>query len=324
MRVRSDRDVSRLIPRVSAGFRLVDVLVSVVSPPPVVVVDVSVVVSFVVELSPQAIKLKTTAAVASIFFIDVILIKEQIQFSCHSPTAHYLHFMTPLILLHGAIGAASQFEPLRKQLGEQHDVYAINFSGHGGEMIEPDKFSIKHFAEQVASFIHNLHIQPVNIFGYSMGGYVAMYMARHLNVDIGKIITLGTKFHWDEAVAAKEIKMLQPDVIEQKIPVFAQQLNQRHHPQSWKEVLQHTANMLQQMGRDNPLQPDDYMNITTPSLIMIGDKDKMVTLEETVNTYQKLPNGQLAVLPATPHAIEQVDASLIAFYINRFLYSSGR
>lgn len=243
----------------------------------------------------------------------------EIQFSCHSTTAYYLHRMTPLILLHGAIGAASQFEPLIKQLNEQQNVHAINFSGHGGETIDPDKFSIKYFAEQVASFIHTLHTQqPVNIFGYSMGGYVAMYMARHLNVNIGKIITLGTKFHWDEAVAAKETKMLQPAIIEQKIPAFAQQLSQRHHPQSWKAVLHNTANMLQQMGRSNPLQPDDYTAIRTPSLIMIGDKDKMVTLEETVNTYQKLPNAQLAVLPGTPHAIEQVDASLLAFYIKRF------
>lgn len=227
--------------------------------------------------------------------------------------------MTPLILLHGAIGAASQFEPLIKQLGEQYDVHAINFSGHGGEAIDPNKFSINHFAEQVASFIHTLNTQqPVNIFGYSMGGYVAMYMARHLNVNIGKIITLGTKFRWDEAVAAKETKMLQPDVIEQKIPAFAQQLATRHYPQSWKEVLHNTANMLQQMGRDNPLQPEDYTAISTPSLIMIGDKDKMVTLEETVSTYQKLPNAQLAVLPGTPHAIEQVDAGLIAYYIKRF------
>lgn len=153
--------------------------------------------------------------------------------SCHFTTAYYLHCMTPLILLHGAIGAASQFEPLKKQLGSEYDVHAINFSGHGRETIDPGSFSIKHFAQQAASFIHSLNTQqPINIFGYSMGGYVAMYMARHLNVNIGKIMTLGTKFHWDEAVAAKEINMLQPDVIEQKIPAFAQQFNERHHPQS--------------------------------------------------------------------------------------------
>jgi hypothetical protein len=71
IRVRSVLDVSLLIPSVSAGFRLVDVLVSVVNPVFAVVSDV---VSFVVEPSPQDIKLKTTAAVTNIFFIDVILV----------------------------------------------------------------------------------------------------------------------------------------------------------------------------------------------------------------------------------------------------------
>lgn len=225
--------------------------------------------------------------------------------------------MTPLILLHGAIGAASQFEPLMQQLNRQN-IHALNFSGHGGEPVDAAKFSIKHFAEQTASFIHSLHNQqPIDIFGYSMGGYVALYMARHLDVKINRIITLGTKFHWDEIVAAKEAQMLQPNVIEQKIPAFAKLLEQRHQPQSWKEVLQNTANMLQEMGRNNPLQPDDYAAISTDCLIMLGDRDKMVSLEETISTYRKLPKAQLAVLPGTGHAIEQANMEMLGRMINR-------
>jgi pimeloyl-ACP methyl ester carboxylesterase len=241
--------------------------------------------------------------------------------------------MTSLLLLHGAIGAADQLEPLIHHLSPSYEVHAINFFGHGQgldgkqqfetpastDSATQQTFSIAAFAEQAASFIKNSNMSEVNIFGYSMGGYVAMYMARHLNINIKKIITLGTKFHWDEAVAEKECKMLRPDTIEQKIPAFAQALSKRHGESQWRTVLNKTAEMLQQMGKLNPLQADEYAKIQTPSLIMLGDRDKMVGRDETIATFQSLPNAQLAILPGTPHPIEQTDASMLAWHIKRFI-----
>lgn len=242
----------------------------------------------------------------------------------HNPASQYLHCMTSLLLLHGAIGAADQLQPLKQHLSSSYEVHTLNFYGHGGpaaaEANENEKvFSIEGFAMQAASFLAGSGINEVNIFGYSMGGYVAMYMARHLNVNIKKIITLGTKFHWDEAVAEKECKMLRPEVIEQKLPAFAQSLAQRHGTTEWKTVLNKTAEMLQQMGKRNPLQPDDYTRIALPSLIMLGDRDKMVGRDETIATFQSLPNAQLAILPGTPHPLEQADCSMVAWHIQRFL-----
>ena len=228
--------------------------------------------------------------------------------------------MLAVILLHGAIGSAAQFDNLSAILQNEYDVHAINFYGHGGANDDGKYFSIPGFAEQVAAFIKDRAISgPVNIFGYSMGGYAAMYLAHIGSASISKIITLGTKFNWDEMIAAKECKMLQPAVIEQKVPAFAQELQQRHHPQSWKTVLNKTAEMLQQMGKQNPLQLEDYKSIQVPSLIMLGDKDKMVTREETIAVYEQLPNAQLAILPNTPHPLEQVDSDLLAYHIRRFI-----
>lgn len=225
--------------------------------------------------------------------------------------------MTPLLLLHGAIGAADQFGPLTKYLSPSYEIHTLNFYGHGGTPSNNKSFSIAAFAEQAASHIKDL--KEVNIFGYSMGGYVALYMARHLNIDIKKIITLGTKFHWDETIAEKECKMLRPEVIEQKIPAFAQALSQRHGEHQWKTLLNNTAEMLQQMGRHNPLQPEDYTQIQVPSLIMLGDRDKMVGRNETIATFESLPNAQLAILPGTPHPIEQTDSGMIAYHIQKFV-----
>jgi pimeloyl-ACP methyl ester carboxylesterase len=225
--------------------------------------------------------------------------------------------MKTIILLHGAIGAASQLQPLADALSTHYHVHSLNFDGHGGEPL-PQAFSIAHFATQTVQWLQAHQLQSVTIVGYSMGGYVALYMARHWPQLVGRIATLGTKFHWDEPTAARETQMLIPEKIIQKLPAFAQTLQQRHAPQNWKEVLSHTAAMMHHMGAHPPLTTDDYPHITCPTLLMLGDRDKMVTTAETLNVYSHLPQAQLAILPGTPHPIEQVDAALVSYMVQRF------
>jgi len=104
-----------------------------------------------------------------------------------------------------------------------------------------------------------------------------------------------------------------------KIPSFAAALKERHHPQNWKLVLEKTIEMLAEMGDNNPLQPEDYLTIGQPALLMLGDRDKMVTLEETLAVYKDLPDAQLSVIPNTPHPIELANTKRLAFEISSFL-----
>jgi pimeloyl-ACP methyl ester carboxylesterase len=152
-----------------------------------------------------------------------------------------------------------------------------------------------------------------------MGGYVGLYLAKHQPEKIDKVITLATKFHWDEPTAQKECGMLNAEAIAGKVPAFAASLEERHAPNDWKDVLGKTKDMLSAMGKDNPLKPDDYKNINTASLILLGDRDKMVPLDETVAVYRSLPDAQMGILPGTPHPIEQIDPELLAFHITRFM-----
>jgi len=73
------------------------------------------------------------------------------------------------------------------------------------------------------------------------------------------------------------------------------------------------------LGKDNTLKITDHAEINTPALILLGDRDKMVGLEETLLVYKALPNAQMGMLPGTPHPIEQVDVNLLGMMIERFL-----
>ncbi len=226
--------------------------------------------------------------------------------------------MQHLILLHGAIGAKDQLYPLTIPLKHHYTIHTLNFSGHGGNSIPDDRFSIELFAKDVLRYMQQQNIENLSIFGYSMGGYVAMWLAKNYPEKINKLITLATKFYWDEIIATKEIKMLNAEAIEQKIPAFANQLKQRHAPNDWKLVMQKAAEMLMNLGVNNTLKTEEYSSVA-PCLLLLGDCDKMVTLDETVAVYKQLPNAQLGVLPNTPHPIEQVNVDMLVYMMQRFL-----
>jgi pimeloyl-ACP methyl ester carboxylesterase len=227
--------------------------------------------------------------------------------------------MQHLLLLHGAIGSTDQLDNLADLLKDNFPIHTFNFSGHGGNPLGADAFSIELFAKDVLKYMDENKLQQVSIFGYSMGGYVALYLAKHHTGRIDKVATLATKVAWDETTAATEIQMLNPEKIAVKLPAFAETLRQRHAPADWKEVLHKTAEMMTNLGKNNTLQLSDYTTIENHILLLLGDRDKMVGLAETEAVYRALPQAQLGIIPCTPHSIDQVDMDALQFLLKRFL-----
>lgn len=225
--------------------------------------------------------------------------------------------MQTLLLLHGAIGAKDQLAPLSGVLQDDFEVHSLNFSGHGGEPFQ-SQFSIPQFADEVYGYIQKHHLKNLHIFGYSMGGYAALYLAKKYPGSVEKIMTLATKFNWSPEIAQQEVKMLNPQLIEEKVPAFAKALQERHAPNSWKELMEKIAQMMLGLGEKHPLSTEDLQSIETPVKLTIGNADKMVTVDETAQVASLLPNTELLILPDVQHPIEKVPIALLAQEIKTF------
>ena len=214
--------------------------------------------------------------------------------------------MQHLLLLHGALGAAATLHPLQTLLEPYYHTHTLSFTGHGGLPLTDAPFRIEQFAEDVLLYLDQHQLQQVDVFGYSMGGYVALYLALHHPARIRSIFTLATKFAWSPESAAKETKLLQPEKIEEKVPQFAATLAERHGPQQWKEVVRKTAEMMQHLGQQPLLTTDTLPLVSTRVQVSVGDRDNMVSVEETAGAYRLLQEGSLLVLPNTRHPLELV------------------
>lgn len=223
-----------------------------------------------------------------------------------------------MILLHGALGASKQMDSLKESLSKNFNIHTLNFEGHGGRAINAG-FSIDIFVQNVLDYMAENQLQKAFFFGYSMGGYVALKLASHYPDKVIAIATLGTKFNWTPESAAAEVKMLNPAIIEEKIPKFAQQLKSTHAPLDWKEVMHATAEMMVSLGNGAGLSDDEIRSIQIPVLIGIGDLDQMVSIDESKRVADLLPNASLKIYEGFPHPIDRVDVSVLKKEIELFL-----
>lgn len=217
--------------------------------------------------------------------------------------------MPNLILLHGALGHSEVFDPFKEELSKYFTIHTPLFSGHGNTEIPENGITTEKYTQELKEFIEKEKLNDVSIFGHSMGGYVALCYALENPSTLHSIITLGTKFDWTEEQALKESKMLNPDVIAEKVPKYAELL-EKQHGTKWKQLLPDIAEMMISLGK-KPLLKNNLSDINIPVQIMVGDKDTMVTLEESMEVYRSLPNAKLAVLPDTKHPMDKVRPNVL-------------
>jgi len=225
-----------------------------------------------------------------------------------------------ILVLHGALGSAHQFTEIQDRIAETGTAVSVmEFVGHGDHPDVDGPWTMDLFVDQLASYLDEHRWNSANIFGYSMGGYVAMTLAVRRPELVGRILTLGTKLHWTTEGALAETRMLDAEKIASKVPHFAQDLAARHGADHWKTVLQKTAEMMLDLGTSPRLTPDTMDRVACPVRFMLGDRDEMVTLEETRTFQQSTPGSELSVLPGTRHPIEKVRPELVEWHIRDFL-----
>lgn len=228
--------------------------------------------------------------------------------------------MNPIVLLHGALGAGKQLQPIAEALKERTDrpVLIYNFKGHGGEEVPSAGFEMGQLAKQFGLWLSENNILGADIFGYSMGGYVALLTVQKSPERIRHILTLGTKFSWSPEGAKKETRYLDPELLESKVPHYAKHLESLHGVQ-WKAVCEATARLMLTLG-DKPLLTEERLQyIQHPVVVTRGTQDKMVTASESEKVSLSLPDARYEELVGWEHPLEKLDPKNVADLIQRFL-----
>jgi pimeloyl-ACP methyl ester carboxylesterase len=232
-----------------------------------------------------------------------------------------------ILVAHGALGSAEQMQPVAHALLGAFDghfaVRVLEFPGHGHTALaDGSRFGLPDFVEALARVVDACATPPW-LFGYSMGGYVGLALEARAPRRLAGIITLGTKFEWDETSASREAGRLDPVVIAGKVPRFAAALAARHeHAGGWETVVVRTAALLRENGRAPLLSPEVLEHIGIPVTVAVGALDETVSVDESQRAADVLRNGRCVVLPDVAHPIERVSHDTIVSLVKSALPSA--
>lgn len=226
--------------------------------------------------------------------------------------------MQNLILLHGALGHPAYFNWYAEQLSPFFNVHTPVFAGHGRTALPDAPLTISTYIAQIHSYCADNGLEQVHLFGYSMGGYAALAYAAASPGNVASVLTLATKLDWSPEIAARETVMLQPETVLQKVPRFAASLAGLHGDEQWKTLMKAVDGMLEHLGKCPELTDVVLAGLATKVQLMVGDKDNMVSVEETYTASRKIPGAGLAVLPGTGHPFEKADREMLLLLMTRF------
>lgn len=222
------------------------------------------------------------------------------------------HDHPSLLLLHGAAGC-TRFEtaPLMRRLESAFHLVGVDLSGHGSSAFPASEpLSLDLFAEDVRTVMNDLDLNSAHVFGFSLGGGVALRLAYQSPDRVDRLGLLQTNVNWTEAQAQAMRKRLDPDVIRERSTDRANEI-EAHHEHSARLLRQLRA-FVDTLSTASRAMTDTLSDISAPTLVGAVDQDPLFDLDSTRLLHRQLPGSRLAILPGTHHSLTRAPLSLLA------------
>ena len=97
----------------------------------------------------------------------------------------------PLLFLHGTGCDVSDWMSVTEKLPRNQRCIALNFRGHGESRVPIESFTLGSLAEDVEHLANHLNLHELVIVGHSLGGMVAMEVARRSSRVKGLVLLEG-------------------------------------------------------------------------------------------------------------------------------------
>jgi pimeloyl-ACP methyl ester carboxylesterase len=230
----------------------------------------------------------------------------------------------PLVLLHGGLLTIDlSFGTMLPALATTRQVIAAELHGHGRTADTDRDVTIEYMASDVVGLLDHLGIERADLFGFSLGGLVALELAMRRPDRTGQIVIAAVHFRADGY--HPEIRNPELHAGSTRMPTERDFQDMRDayvqvapDPDHFDEF---TAKASAAVGAFQGWPEERLRAVTVPTLLVVGDHD-FVRLEHAVEMHELIPDAQLAVLPGATHMDLTRRADLIVPMIESFLPSS--
>jgi pimeloyl-ACP methyl ester carboxylesterase len=238
----------------------------------------------------------------------------------------------PLLLMHSSWRA---WEPVLPQLGLRHETIGVDLPGFGAspETADPSLLTVPAMADAVERVLSELHLDTVHVAGNSLGGAVAVELARRGRArSLTAIAPLGLGTPRENRRTRRRLALVRRSsaAAGPLVPLVARTAVGRtvfagsglHLARPWRHereaMIVTVREYFRAPGFDHAFdwvlghEPAGLDRIDCPTVIAWGSRDRIASPDQARRWTSRIPNARFRVLPGVGHVPMSDDAKGVA------------
>lgn len=226
-----------------------------------------------------------------------------------------LHFIESgkgpaMLLLHGYPLDHSIWNLIIPFLSRDARLIMPDLRGHGRSPSPDGVYSMKEMADDVLELMSELSVEKVVLVGHSMGGYVAANFVHHYPHRVSGFVMVASRAKADSEEKKLERFRAAEQVLKSGVevvvdPMLVKLTSKTSLHIQLRQIMMQTSPIgisgtLRGIAEREDATPW-LLKVKVPSLVIAGDIDKIIPLEESRELAELLPNCELAIVKNCGH-----------------------
>jgi pimeloyl-ACP methyl ester carboxylesterase len=164
--------------------------------------------------------------------------------------------------------------------------------------------------KEAVAFLEDVVKEPAHLIGHSDGAIISLMVAMHRPDLVKSVVLFGGLFHFSGTLP---------------MPDFDGNISQADRdeyaatsPDSPETQEAKIRKMFSIWYSEPTYTVSDVAKIQCPALVLVGDDD-VIAHNHTIEMFEALPQGQLAVIPGTSHQANKEKPEIFQMFIREFL-----
>lgn len=215
-----------------------------------------------------------------------------------------------VVLLHGGLSKTSSWDYIMvPPLEDDFHIFAYDRTAHGFTGDQAGSLHFEFQTREAIAYLEDVVKEPAHLIGWSDGANIALMVAIARPDLVKSIVAIGGNFHYSAVMKPFGDVVISPeDQAEYNLI----------SPDAPHTLLEKALRMNAIWSSEPTLSLAEISTIQCPVLVMAGDDD-VIDHHHTIDLYEAIPLGQLAIIPGTSHSLMKEKPDLLNAVLVQFL-----
>jgi len=229
----------------------------------------------------------------------------------------------PLVLQHGFTGNLKRWYSFGyvDALKADYQLILVDARGHGAsdKPHDPAAYALPLRVGDVLAVLDALHLDKVDYWGYSMGGWIGFGMAKYAAQRVHSLVIGGAHPYEQRLPASSRLDGSDPEAFLAALFGRLQVDAAAIPPALREELLANDFRALAAAQQDRPSLEDMLPTMTMPCCLYAGDADPLYP--KVLECAQRIPHATTFAMPNLDHGAAFREAGLALPHVTQFLHA---